>query len=145
MPSKAETVLLALQSRIAAGLPLGAKLLRNCAVPERIPAAGLLILHDGEPGEPETLLSPPLYYFEHRAELDILVEEKSAAGRDAAFDNLRLAVGLAIAADRTLGGTCDYVLANQPAPSNLPVDGGDGLKAATIPIMLAYATPDPLL
>jgi hypothetical protein len=32
--------------------------LRNEALPERIPDDGLIILRDGDPGEPETLLSP---------------------------------------------------------------------------------------
>jgi hypothetical protein len=30
-------------------------------LPERVPAEGLLILRDGEPGEPEVTLSPPAH------------------------------------------------------------------------------------
>jgi hypothetical protein len=37
-----------------------ATVLRNEALPERIPDGGLIILRDGDPGEPETLLSPCL-------------------------------------------------------------------------------------
>lgn len=109
MASKSETVLQALNEALAATLPRGAKLLRNAVLPERIPAKGLVILRDGSPGSPEALLSPPLYVYEHRAEIDVLVEGTEAA-REAAFDTLKLAIHAAIDADRTLGGICDYVM-----------------------------------
>lgn len=59
MPSKSETVLQALEAALTGSLPAGAKLLRNAYLPERIPSAGLVILRDGDPGEPEPLMSPP--------------------------------------------------------------------------------------
>ena len=73
-----------------------------------------------------------------------MVDRASAADRDLAFDALKLAIGTAVAADRTLGGTCDYALGEAPAPVDLPIDGAEGMKAATIGIVLAYATEDPL-
>ena len=144
MASTSETVLEALAARVGAALPAGATFLRNALLPERVPAAGIVILRDGDPGEPEALMSPPLYCYEHRAEIDVVVDRASAAERDAAFDALKLAIGAAIAADRTLGGLCDYVLGEAPAPVDLPIDGAEGLKAATIGVVLAYATEDPL-
>ena len=39
-------------------------------LPERVPAEGLLILRDGEPGEPEVPLSPFAYHYQHRAEIE---------------------------------------------------------------------------
>ena len=66
------------------------------------------------------------------------------AARDAAFDALKLAVGVAIAADRTLGGLCDFVQGEAPAPVELPIEGAEGLKAASLGIVLSYATSDPL-
>jgi hypothetical protein len=145
MPSKAETVLQALVAALSPALPAGAKLLRNENLPERVPPAGIVIVRDGDPGEPEAWLSPPGYYYEHRAEIEAIADGATAALRDAAFDALRLAIGAAIAADRTLGGTVDYALAGSPAPLLLNIDGDQGLKAATIPVVLAYATTDPLL
>ena len=106
-PTTAESALLALFSALGASLPAGAKLLRNAILPERVPAQGVAILRDGDPGEPEVLLSPPRYIYEHRAEIDIAVEAASAAERDATFDALKRAIGAAIAVDRTLGGSCD--------------------------------------
>ena len=144
-PTTAESVLSALFAALGATLPPGAKLLRNATLPERVPPQGLAILHDGDPGEPEVLLSPPRYIYEHRAEIDIAVEAASAAERDAAFDTLKRAIGEAHPADRTLGGRCDYVLGEAPVSVGLPIEGAEGLKAATIGIVLTYATTDPLL
>ena len=49
-----------------------------------------------------------------------------------------------LAADRTLGGLCDWVEAEAPRPVDLAIDGAAGLKAAVIPIVLQYASTDPL-
>jgi hypothetical protein len=144
MPSKSEAVLQALNAALAATLPTGAKLLRNAVLPERIPAAGVMVLRDGNPGTPEALMSPPLYVYEHRAEVDVVVEGQEAA-REAAFDALKLAIHAAINADRTLGGLCDYAIGEAPAPINLAIEGAEGFKAATIPVVLTYGTADPLL
>ena len=75
-------------------------------MPERVPAAGLLILRDGEPGEPEVTLSPLRYHYQHRAEIEAVVQ---GATRDAAFDTLCASIGAALTADRTLGGVCDSI------------------------------------
>ena len=61
-----------------------------------------------------------------------------------AFDTLCAGIGAAIAADRTLGGLCDWVEAEAPRPVDLPVEGAAGLKAAVIPVILHYSTADPL-
>lgn len=144
MTSKSETVLLALFAALEAARPENARVLRNETLPERIAQGGLIILRDGVPGEPEVLLSPPNYHFEHRAEIDIVVD-RPPVSRDAAFDALKTAVGAAIAADRTLGGLCDYVLGEAPAPLLVPIDGAESLKAATLPVVLIYGSSDPLL
>jgi len=144
MPSKSEAVLQALNIALATTLPNGAKLLRNAVLPERVPANGIIILRDGSPGTPEALMSPPLYVYEHRAEVDVVVEGTETA-REAAFDALKLAIHAAIDADRTLGGLCDYAIGESPAPINLAIEGAEGFKAATIPVVLTYGTPDPLL
>ena len=61
MPTFRETILTALHARLSA---LPATALRGEVLPERVPAEGLLILRDGEPGEPEepeVTLSPLVY------------------------------------------------------------------------------------
>lgn len=43
--------------------------LRGEVLPERVPGDGLLILRDGELGDPEVTLSPLRYHYQHRADL----------------------------------------------------------------------------
>lgn len=111
-------------------------------MPERIPAAGLIILRDGQPGEPEVTLSPLRYHYQHRAELEIVVQAPN--GRASAFDTLIAAIGTALEADRTLGGICDWVEPEALSSVDLPIEGAAALKAAVITIVLHYASPDPL-
>jgi hypothetical protein len=138
MPTSRETILTALHVRLSS-LPTTA--LRGEVLPERVPAAGLLILRDGEPGEPEVTLSPLRYHYQHRAEIEAVVQ---GAARDAAFDTLCASIGVAITADRTLGGLCDWIEAEAPRPVDLPVEGAASIKAAVIPVILHYSTADPL-
>ena len=138
MPTSRETILAALHARLST---LPATALRGDVLPERVPTDGLLILRDGEPGEPEVTLSPLRYHYQHRAEIEAVVQ---GANRDTAFDTLTASVGATIAADRTLGGLCDWVEAEAPRPVDLPVDGAANLKAAVIPVMLHYSTADQL-
>jgi len=137
--SARETILSALHTRLSM-LPTGA--LRGDVLPERVPAQGLLILRDGEPGEPEVTLSPLRYHYQHRAEIEAVVQGTN--DRDAAFDTLCSSIGAVVAADRTLDGLCDWIEAEAPQPVDLPVEGAASLKAAVIPVVLHYSTADPL-
>ena len=92
MPTSRETIINALQMLFSA---LPATALRGEVLPERVPAEGLLILRDGEPGEPEVTLSPLRYHFQHRAEIEAFVQ---GAARDAAFDTLIASIGAALSA-----------------------------------------------
>lgn len=138
MPTSRETVLTALHVRFSA---LPATVLRGEVLPKRVPGAGLLILRDGAPGEPEVTLSPLAYHYQHRAEIEAVVQ---GAARDAIFDTLCASIGAAVATDRTLGGLCDWVEAEAPRPVDLAVEGAASLKAAVIPVILHYSTADPL-
>jgi len=139
MPTSRETILAALHARLQ---PLSALVLRDEVLPERIPTTGLIILRDGQPGEPEVTLSPLRYHYEHRAELEVIVQ--ASDGRATAFDSLIAAIGSALEADRTLGGLCEWVEPEAPASVDLPVEGAAALKAAVITVVLHYTTPGPL-
>ena len=139
MASKRELILATLHTRLQT---LAAPVLRGDVLPERIPATGLIILRDGKPGDPEVTLSPLTYFYEHRAEMEVVIQ--SGSGRDALFDVLTASIGAVLAADRTLGGLCDWVEAEAPEPVDLPIEGAAALKAAVIVVVLHYATTDPL-
>ena len=139
MPTTRETIVAALHARLQ---PLAALTLRDEVLPERIPAAGLIILRDGQPGEPEMTLSPLRYHYQHRAELEVVVQ--AGSGRASAFDELIAAIGAALEADRTLGGTCDWVEPEAPTSVDLAIEGAASLKAAVITVVLHYTTSSPL-
>jgi hypothetical protein len=111
MPTPRETILAALHARL---LALPATALRGDVLPERVPPEGLLILRDGEPGEPEVTLSPRRYHYQHRAEIEAVVQ---GTDLDVAFDTLIASIGAVLTADRTLGGLCDWVEAERHGPS----------------------------
>lgn len=140
MPTPRETILTALADllRTIPHVPV----LRGEVLPERIPPAGLMILRDGVPGEPGVTLSPLTYHFQHRAELEVIVQ--SVQDRDALFDALLAQISAVLTADRTLRGLCDWVEPEAAAPVDLPVEGAASLKAAVIPVTMHYATKDPL-
>lgn len=139
MPTNRESALAALHARLQ---PLAALTLRDEILPERIPATGLIILRDGQPGEPEVTLSPLRYHYQHRAELEVVVQ--AGTGRTSAFDDLVAAISTALEADRTLGGLCDWIEPEAPASVDLPVEGAAALKAALITVVLHYTTTGPL-
>lgn len=138
MPTPREAILTALYARLSA---LPATALRGDVLPERVPADGLLILRDGDPGDPEVTMSPLRYHYQHRAEIEAVVQ---GVDRDGAFDELCASLGSAIVADRTLGGLCDWVEAQAPQPVDLPVEGAASYKAGVILLTLSYSTSDPL-
>lgn len=136
--SPRENILAALFARLSI---LPAKTLRGEVLPERIPSEGLIILRDGDPGDPDVTLSPVRYHYRHRVEVEAVVQ---GTARDATFDAFCSALGTAVAGDRTLNGLCDWVEAEAPRPVDLPVEGAASLKAAVIPIVLHYSLADPL-
>jgi hypothetical protein len=140
MPTPREAILTALADllRTIPHVPV----LRGEVLPERIPPSGLMILRDGNPGEPGVTLSPLMYHYQHRAELEVIVQ--TGEDRDARFDRLIGRIGVAIAADRTLRGRCDWVDAEAPEPVDLPIEGAASLKAAVITLVLHYACASPL-
>ena len=139
MPTTRETVLAALFGRLQ---PLAATVLRDEVLPERVPPAGLIILRDGQLGDPDVTLSPLRYHYQHRAELEVIVQ--TPANCATAFDALLAAIGTALVIDRTLSGLCDWVEAEAPTSVDLPVDGAVSLKAAVVTVVLHYSTSNPL-
>ena len=95
MPTTRETILAALHARLQ---PLAALTLRDEVLPERIPTAGLIILRDGQPGEPEVTLSPLRYHYQHRAEIEAVVQ--GAVECTEAF-GMRLDIGFYEVEERT--------------------------------------------
>ena len=141
--SKAEQVLEALRS-VLETVP-GATVQRNSALPEKIPEGGLIILRDGDPGEPEQALGGfGSAYYEHAVQVEVYVEEGDAAARDAAFDDLLQQIGAALEADPTLGGLAFGLTYGRPEPGIEPIAGAPAIKGATLSVTVDYEADAPL-
>ena len=141
--SKAEQVLEALRAALEA-VP-DAVVERNSVLPEKIPGGGLMILRDGDPGEPEqTLGGFGNAYYQHAVEVEVYLEEGDAAARDAAFDALLQQIGIALEADPTLGGVAFGLTYGRPEASIEAVAGAPAIKSATLTVTVDYETSAPL-
>jgi hypothetical protein len=141
--SKAEQVLEALRA-VLETVP-GATVQRNSVLPENIPAGGLIVLRDGDPGEPERALGGfGSTYYQHAVEIEAYVEEGDAAARDAGFDALLQDIGAALEADPTLGGLAFGLTYGRPEPAIEAVAGAPAIKSATLSVTVDYETEAPL-
>lgn len=143
MASKRETVLAAVKSLVAAALP-GADVKRNLTKAERIPPGGLVVIRDGDPGDPEVSLSPLTYLYSHRIPLEIAAYESATLTREQVVDAMLGAIGAAVMANRTLGGRCDWIEAEAPVTDDIEALGALPGRFADLAILAVYSTTDPL-
>jgi hypothetical protein len=136
-----ETILTGLHTRLSA---LPATALRGEVLPERVPADGLLILRDGDPGEPDVTLNPVHLFYRYRAEIEAFVTPLMGGGGEALLDTLVEAVATALSADRSLGGLVENLSWSAPEISVLAIEGAAPILCARLIVTLEYLTADPL-
>ena len=142
MTSKREEVLSALSGRLR-GIA-GAAVKRNEALPVSVPAGGLVLLRDGDPGEPDVTLNPRTEFFSHRAEIEVFVTRPVDGGGEAVLDALLSQIGTALAADRSLDGLAENLSCSAPETSVLAIEGAAPILAARLTITIEYLAGDPL-
>jgi hypothetical protein len=141
--SKAEQVLDALKGLLET-LP-GAAVERNSVLPEKVPDGGLIILRDGDPGEPEQALGGfGSTYYQHAIDIEVYVEDGEAVARDAAFDDLLQQIGVALEADPTLGELAFGLTYGRPEPAIEAIAGAPAIKSTTLSVTVDYETDAPL-
>jgi len=113
-------------------------------LPEKI-GGGLIILRDGDPGDPEQALGGfGSTYYQHAVEVEVYLEEGDAAARDAGFDDLLQQIGAALEADLTLGGLVFGLTYGRPEPAIEAVAGAPAIKSATLSVTVDYESDAPL-
>jgi hypothetical protein len=144
MPSsKAEQVLEGVKSLLET-IP-DAVVERNRVLLEKVPGGGLIILRDGDPGEPEQALGGfGSTYYQHAVEIEVYVEQGDAAARDAAFDALLQQIGVALEADPTLAGLAFGLTYGRPEPAIEAIAGAPAIKSATLTVTIDYESDTPL-
>jgi len=141
--SKREQVLDAIKALLSSALP-NADVRRNLAKPERIPPGGLVVVRDGDPGEPEVMLSPLVYVYSHRIPIELAAYETSSQSPEQVLDEMLGSIGVAVSGDRTLGGLCDFIEAQAPATDDVETAGARAGRWADAAIVAVYGTSDPL-
>ena len=105
---------------------------------------GLIIMRDGASEDPEMLLSPLTYIYQHHVNIEVMVQNADESNRDSKLDAILSSIGNVITADRSLHGTAEWVEASAPAFISEPIEGAPTIKMATLVIMVRFSTNDPL-
>jgi hypothetical protein len=142
MQSMREQALSALLGQLQA-IPL-AVVKRNEALPQAVPAGGLIILRDGDPGEPDVMLNPRSEFYTHRAEIEAFVTQPVGGGGETALDALLAEIGGVLAAERSLGGLAENLYWSAPEVSVLTIEGAAPILVGRITVTIEYLVGDPL-
>lgn len=144
MTSKREQILDRLSTKMKALESATVKVYRNLDKPQKITSGGIIILRDGGGEEPEVLLSPLTYIYEHLVTAEIMVQNPDPAIRDSTLDALLVSIGGVINANRTLDGLAEWVEARSPDFQEESIEGAASIRTATVLIMVRFFTTDPL-
>ena len=136
MASIREMVLAACFSRLASDLP--ATVRRNEALPERVPAEGLVIMRDGDPGEPDVTLNPRTEFYSHRVELEAFVTRAADGSGEETLDTLVQAIAAALATDPSLGGLAENLVVGAPEIGVLAIEGAAPILTARLAVTVEY-------
>lgn len=142
--SNLETALKALATLLEAAVsPAGFK--RNEPEPSDIPKDGMVVLLDGDLGEPDVLLGNPVTYGHvNEAEIAIFYKSHKPADRTTGVDGIMQKIVAGVAADETLGGKVDMVTLEPPEKEERHIEGGTSVKAAGVLAIMEFDSTSPL-
>lgn len=104
----------------------------------------LIVVGDGDPGDPEVLLSPLVYSYRHVVPVEIQFAHKDQEKRIKGLDAILQAVAAAFEADDSLGGAVDYAELTAPDIDEDSEDGALAFRFARFEAILSYDSPTPL-
>lgn len=140
--SRREDILASLVSILDTALT--AKVRRNEVLPEKVPASGLVILRDGDLGEPDVTLNPRTEFYAHRVEFEVYLPSDPAGGGEAALDALLGSIGMALSIDPSLGGLAENLTPSAPETGALGIEGAAPVLTARLIVTVEYLVSDPL-
>lgn len=144
--SKRLDVLKALKLLTAVAVPLAEVVALDGeeAAPARIPPNGRIVIRTGDPGEPEIDLSPLAYNWSHRIPIEFIAVETPTLTSEEALDAMLVRFGAAVAADRQLGGLCDWLGIAAPGTEDIYTEGAEPPRGAEIVLTATYVTDSEL-
>lgn len=134
MASKREQVLAAVFAALQT-VP-GATVRRNEALPQVVPAGGLIIMRDGTPGEPDVTLNPRSEYYSHAIDVEAFAHDNDSG----ALDDLLRSIDAALSADDSFGGLVEYLAIADVEVDAFAGDGAAPMLAARINVIVEYQT-----
>ncbi|MFO0110778.1 MAG: acyl-CoA transferase [Alphaproteobacteria bacterium] len=121
-------------------------MLHNTEKPLKIPMSGaVIILRDGGSNDPEILLSPLTYIYEHRANLEIMIDNAYAQSQQTSLDDLLMVIGNLIENNRSINGLAEWIEAEAPEFQQEAIEGAAAMRAATVNVLMRFSTTSPLL
>ena len=142
MASRREEVVAAVERRARTALRFSV-VQRDAPWPKRAEPGGLVIVRDGDPGEPEVTLGILSYTYTHDVVLEVF-GPAGADGRHELLDEMLTTLGVAFEEDRSLGGLVEWLEMSAAAPDDVVVEGGQPIRAAIITVTAIYSTTSPL-
>ena len=107
------------------------------------PAAGLVLIREGQMLSALPIMSPLQYAVEWSAELLVLVPQSTdVPAARATLDGLLSDIDTAIATDRSLAGACDWAQPGEPQFVAQEDEGTGALLAALLPVTLSFTAPN---
>jgi len=123
---------------------MDANVRRSEVLPEKVPAAGHVILRDGDPGEPDVTLNPRTEFYAHRVEIEVYVPRDPTGGGEAALDALLGSIGAALRTDPSLGGVAENLTPSAPEIGALAIEGAAPVLTARLVVTVEYLVSNPL-
>ncbi len=118
---------------------------RNAVLPTSIPENGLIIVRDGELGEPSMILSPPRYAYYHHIAIEVIVQPSDEQKIDTMLDDLLVRMGNALQLPFPADDGISCYRTGVIEFTTEPIEGGRTMKIAQFPIIVEYVTCAPLL
>jgi len=145
--SKREQVLSALETLIKAiadGDPdIGFE--RNPVKEGDVPNKGLIEMFDGEAGDPEIILSPPHYTYDHGVQFHLVFAGSDHDARMAGIETLIDLFRIQVESDPDLGGLLEEELEPEmPEVEHPEITGGVTDSIAVFKLFCMYSTDNPL-
>ena len=116
---------------------LGVTALRNASLPAKVPASGLIIMRDGDPGEPSQFFGGAHLIEHYRHEVEVEVYSAADEPEAQIYSIADMARG-AVSADPGLGGLANGTSARDIEVSAIAVDDGAPMVAGVLIIEVRY-------
>jgi hypothetical protein len=114
MTSKREQVISSFYNKLKTLESTNLKVYRNLDKPQKVPSGGMIVVRDGTSEEPEVLLNPLTYIYEHLITVEVMAQNADSALRSSQIDSLLTSIGSIINANRSLDGLAEWLEAQTP-------------------------------